>query len=198
MPANSPKKPNPRRIDVDKLPEHIRKLNPHLYDKAKPNVDVQLIESCNRKLIELGSKPMIPAGMNQTESRWMDGLEADKRRGMVFEYAYEPFAMRLADHTTYTPDFVVVHESSPLTLAGLVGLFQKRAVAAAVDDLLWADIQTVRSAIETAGELATVHEIKGGKIWEKNRIKFKVAREMYPWITFKLWQWKNGEWTNLI
>ena len=38
------------------------------------------------------------------------------------------------------------------------------------------------------------HEVKGGFIRDDAMVKFKVAREMHTWATFKLLQRKKGEW----
>lgn len=40
-------------------------------------------------------------------------------------------------------------------------------------------------------------ESKGGHIWEDSKIKFRVAKEMFPWAEWEMWQWKNKTWTRL-
>lgn len=39
------------------------------------------------------------------------------------------------------------------------------------------------------------HEVKGAKIWEKDRIKAKLAARLYPCFRFLLAQWKESRWT---
>lgn len=45
--------------------------------------------------------------MNATESGYALELEARKLAGEIRWYAFEPFKLRLADRTTYTPDFIL-------------------------------------------------------------------------------------------
>ena len=37
-------------------------------------------------------------------------------------------------------------------------------------------------------------EIKGGIIHEASVVRVKVARERFPWTTFRILQWKGGAW----
>ena len=43
------------------------------------------------------------------------------------------------------------------------------------------------------GRLVNI-EIKGGIIHEATVVRVKVAREIHPWCTFEIWQWKNKVW----
>jgi hypothetical protein len=47
-------------------------------------------------------------GMNQTEKRYAERLEALRINGTVRLWAFEKVKIRLADNTFYTPDFFVV------------------------------------------------------------------------------------------
>lgn len=49
-----------------------------------------------------------PGEMNSTERRFYDYLEQQKRLDRVLWFAFEGITFRLADRTTYTPDFVVM------------------------------------------------------------------------------------------
>jgi len=49
----------------------------------------------------------LPAGMNRTESAYALVLLAARAAGRVVRYRYEGLRLRLAEATTYTPDFVV-------------------------------------------------------------------------------------------
>ena len=39
------------------------------------------------------------------------------------------------------------------------------------------------------------HEIKGARTWEDARVKFQAAAKQYPWVTWRMWVWEKGEWT---
>jgi len=47
-------------------------------------------------------------GMNKTEALYSQRLETMKRNGVIVDWRFEPVKFRLADHTTYTPDFMVI------------------------------------------------------------------------------------------
>ena len=42
------------------------------------------------------------------------------------------------------------------------------------------------------------HEIKGGYIREDAIVKFKVARNLYPWFSWRMMQYKKGEWNEVL
>lgn len=44
----------------------------------------------------------------------------------------------------------------------------------------------------------TFYEIKGRKMWDDAKVKFKVAREQITWADFELWQRVDGRWTRLL
>lgn len=46
--------------------------------------------------------------MNRLESQYAEHLEEQKNAGDILWYAYEPIRLRLANKTTYTPDFFVM------------------------------------------------------------------------------------------
>lgn len=48
------------------------------------------------------------SGMNKTECDYARHLELLQRAGELRSFAFEPWKLRLADRTFYTPDFVVV------------------------------------------------------------------------------------------
>ena len=82
--------------------------------------------------------------LNKLEQSYQDQLQAEKLSGNVADFRWEAFKLRLADNTTYSPDFVVLMPDGHIEL----------------------------------------HEVKGGFCPEKNRIKVKVAAEMFPWFKF--------------
>lgn len=56
----------------------------------------------------------------------MQVLELAKRAGQIVDYRYEPFALKLAKLTTYTPDFLVIY-SDRFELHEVKGFWQDDA-----------------------------------------------------------------------
>lgn len=54
----------------------------------------------------------VPGVMNGPESRYATMLEAQKRNGEILDWKFEPFKLRLARSTFFTPDFLVVRASN--------------------------------------------------------------------------------------
>lgn len=131
--------------------------------------------------------------MNKTEEHFARILDAKKNHGDLLEWAFEPFALRLAEDTTYTPDFVSVARYG-ITIAELRRLASSTALEASNADL--ANLLYKVTCLDPGA--VTFYEIKGPQIWEKNRIKYKVAVEHYPWARFALWQRDAGEWKQLL
>lgn len=52
--------------------------------------------------------------MNRLESKFAETLEEQKQNGDIVWWAYEPIRLRLADNTTYTPDFFVMTQDLEL------------------------------------------------------------------------------------
>lgn len=50
----------------------------------------------------------VPGEMNKTEAAYAEHLEARKLAGEIAAYWFEAIKLRLADNTTYTPDFFVM------------------------------------------------------------------------------------------
>lgn len=53
-------------------------------------------------------KRKVPGEMNQTERKYYDRLDAEYRAGKILWFAYEPIRLKLANLTTYSPDFMVM------------------------------------------------------------------------------------------
>jgi len=49
-----------------------------------------------------------PGKMNKSEEKYSSYLDARKRMGEIIRWVFEPFKLRLADNTFYSPDFMVV------------------------------------------------------------------------------------------
>ena len=108
-----------------------------------------------RKPIPLVRDPF--EGMNKTEARYAQILEARKASREILDWQFEPFSLRLAKATFYKPDFLIVTKSH----------FE-------------------------------IHEIKGGRIWDDAKVKFKVAAEIFPWFLFRMMQYKGREWRQIL
>ena len=66
-------------------------------------------------------KPAAPSRMNGEETAYARQLDIMKRMGLITDYKFEPVRLRLADATTYTPDFMVV------TKTGGVAFYEVKA-----------------------------------------------------------------------
>src|SRR5580692_8691131 len=89
--------------------------------------------------------------MNRWECEYAGLLETRYLAGDIQWFGFEPLVLRLADRTTYKPDFIVV---------------------------------TSKGSVEA-------HEVKGFQR-DDAIVKFKVARELFPWIKFVMMQRARG------
>lgn len=78
------------------------------------------------KLRSHGKRPT-PGEMNNLEREFQTFLEIQKRDGVVLWYEYEPVKFRLANATTYTPDFLVMLRSLSLVAYEVKGFWQDDA-----------------------------------------------------------------------
>jgi len=67
------------------------------------------------------------AGMNRTEKARAIELEALRRSGKIAQWWYEAWTFRLADRTTYTPDFVVQETDGALRAEETKGFWRDDA-----------------------------------------------------------------------
>jgi len=102
-------------------------------------------------------QPSKKARMNSTEQRYADILAWRVHAEEIKAFVFEAVKFRLADRTTFTPDFLVI----------------------------------------TLDDRVELHEVKGGWVREDAWLKFKIAREMYPYFSWQMHQWKQGEWTQI-
>src|SRR5262245_38377650 len=65
--------------------------------------------------------------MNKTEARYAFELEVLKRGGKIIWYAFEPITLRLAKRTSYTPDFLVMHNDGSLEFVETKGHWEDDA-----------------------------------------------------------------------
>ena len=75
--------------------QSFRELNPLPHPSNHGKTRIRARSGCAR-------------GMNKTEHEYYLILEAQKQKGKIAWFAFEAVRLRLADRTTYTPDFAVV------------------------------------------------------------------------------------------
>jgi hypothetical protein len=112
--------------------------------------------------------------MNRHEKEFSIILESGKRIGEISWWGYEAIKLRLADRTWYTPDFFVI----PTHLEFFV-------------------IPTHLEAGLRVSDSPKFIEIKGFKR-DDAMVKFKCAREMFPWASFEMWSREGGSWNRIM
>lgn len=65
--------------------------------------------------------------LNKTEEAYRQHLDARRLAGEIVWYQFEPFALKLAPKTTYTPDFLVQLASGHLEVHEVKGFWQDDA-----------------------------------------------------------------------
>lgn len=119
--------------------------------KANP----QFGNGCVKKIEASSSRTM-----NTHEAKFAMKLEADRREGVIEDWKFEPIRLRLAERTTYTPDFLVVYDNGGMVSIKFI-------------------------------------EVKGFKR-DDAMVKFKVARELYPWAEFQMWSLTKKSWKRVL
>lgn len=70
----------------------------------------------------------LPAGkMNKTEARYADYLAGEQAAGRIRWFKFEAIKLRLADRTTYTPDFPVLTASGAIEFHEVKGFWRAAA-----------------------------------------------------------------------
>ena len=62
--------------------------------------------------------------MNKTEEAYSKVLEARKLSGEIHHWQFEAMALRLADRTTYTPDFFIIMADGSIVFHEVKGFWQ--------------------------------------------------------------------------
>jgi hypothetical protein len=73
-------------------------------------------------------------GMNKTETKFSRHLEAMKRGGEIADWRFEPLKFRLADMTTYTPDFLVIGIDGSIALVDTKAYWKKAGKVGVTED----------------------------------------------------------------
>lgn len=92
--------------------------------------------------------------MNKTERRYADYLEMLKVAGEIIWYGYETLKIKLADRTTYTPDFTVVTGRNHLEFHEVKGWWRDDArvkIKIAAKQIPWARFIAVRAIPQKDG-----------------------------------------------
>lgn len=111
-----------------------------------------------------------PGRMNDTEAKFALRLEGMKRAGEIDGWMYESIRVRLADRTTYSPDF---YSWKGWTFTTHDGAGEKT----------WYEF--------------VFYEIKGFRR-DDAMVKFKIAREQYPWADFQMWSFTKQGWKQIL
>lgn len=72
-------------------------------------------------------QPKRDGSLNKTEASYAAVLEVRKRRGEIAWYSFQPMKLRLADKTTYTPDFGVMLQDGLFELHEVKGHWEDDA-----------------------------------------------------------------------
>jgi len=112
--------------------------------------------------------------MNSIEEEFAWLLQAKKLEKEILDWAFESWIFRLADRTTYTPDFMIVYP----------------------DHFELVDVK--------ARGMAKMVRSKSGKVYKKQwtskrddaAVKMKVAAAMFPWMRWAYYYHEaDGRWT---
>lgn len=119
--------------------------------------------------------PLVPKSkMNKIETEFAWLLEAKKRAGEILDYAFECVTFRLAERTTYTPDFMIIHHDH----------FEM------IDIKARGEVKLMRRA---DGQM---HKRQWSSKRDDAAVKIKVAAQMFPWMHWVYWYREaDGRWT---
>ncbi len=102
--------------------------------RAITSKEIEKILKNNPEIRIKGMKPVksckIPAntrGMNGLESRYTEHLEKLKLAGEIKHFGFETYKLRLANNTTYTPDFFVIRNDDTLEFHETKGFMRPQA-----------------------------------------------------------------------
>lgn len=110
-----------------------------------------------------GRKRHTPGHMNKTEAAFARHLEAEKQAGRVLEYYFEPFRLRLAAATFYSPDFLVLTPAHFLEVIEVKGHWEDDArvkIKVAAKLFWWMTFKAVRPKHRKQGGGWSIEEIR--------------------------------------
>ena len=117
--------------------EQVEEMQRRVEANSKP----MSVAEANRRIA--AAQPVVPAkanlaphdrGMNKTETKFSHRLEALKRAGTIADWRFEALKFRLADMTTYTPDFLVIGIDGSITLIDTKAYWKKAGKVGITED----------------------------------------------------------------
>lgn len=75
----------------------------------------------------VAKKPLKNSRMNRTEAEFGELLHSLKSSNLIRNYLFESYTFRLADRTTYTPDFCVIHLDGLMEFVEVKGFWRDDA-----------------------------------------------------------------------
>lgn len=131
-------------------------IDPKLAERLAANVrEKAAVTEGPRPKASLSTKPR-ERGMNKTEARYADYLDALKCMGVLLWYAFETVKLRLADDMTYTPDFTILWADGRMSFVDVKAYWAKKGKPGITEDSL--------AKMKMAGEIYWMFTVKA--TWE--------------------------------
>lgn len=73
------------------------------------------------KIMARGRTEHVPGKMNKEEAAYAWELDMRIKAGEIAWYAFEPMRLKLADRTTYTPDFLIMYQTGAMEFVEVKG-----------------------------------------------------------------------------
>ena len=116
----------------------------------------------------------LPTKMNTIEVEFAWLLEERKRKGEIVDYVFEGLTFRLADRTTYTPDFLIVY----------------------ADHFELVDVKARGIKKTMCGKDGRPHVVQWSSKRDDAAVKIKVAAALFPWMQWAYcYKEADGGWT---
>ncbi len=110
--------------------------------------------------VKARARQHVPGQMNKTEARYAEHLELARRAGVVLEWRFEQFTLKLGPDLRYTPDFFVLLPDAFIEFHEVKGPKKHKVTGT----------QTYRAE-------------------EDALVKIRSAAQQLPWFTFRLCWW---------
>ena len=112
----------------------------------------------------------VPGQMNKTEQRYAEYLDLLKNvTGKIVDWRFEPFKLRLAKRTYYTPDFVVVLPDGTIRIIEVKGHWEDDArvkIKVAAETYWWFEFTAV-----------TVIAKRDGGGWKEEQFSVEITQD---------------------
>ena len=100
-------------------------------------------------LVAKGRIPVSP--MNKWELEYSQVLDLEKRAGLIYDYAFEAVKLKLAPHTYYLPDFLVIGAAMCIEIREVKGFMREDAnvkLKCAAEKFPWFTFVLVRKSVK--------------------------------------------------